>query len=97
MSGVRWFKGSEPGEYYCTLPFKLKPNRPRQNRLRQNRLRQNRVRSIRNTEDLCVICYSNLANITLVPCGHDNICENCYLQLNNNKCPFCRAIIETYR
>ena len=57
------------------------------------------VNSIRNLfiteddDDLCVVCYSNLSNITFYPCKHDNCCESCYLQLTPKKCPYCRANI----
>lgn len=43
-------------------------------------------------DDLCIICYNNLPNITLVDCGHENICENCFTQINK-KCPYCRSKI----
>ena len=59
------------------------------------------VNSIRNlfitgdedNDDLCVVCYDNLRNITFYPCKHDNCCESCYLQLTPKKCPYCRADI----
>ena len=59
------------------------------------------VNSIRNlfitgdedNDDLCVVCYVNLRNITFYPCKHDNCCERCYLQLTPKKCPYCRADI----
>ena len=60
------------------------------------------VYSIRNLfitddDDLCVVCYSNLPDITFYPCGHDNCCSVCYERLNG-KCPYCRSeIISTDR
>ena len=44
-------------------------------------------------EDICIICYDNHANIILFPCMHDNICDDCYFKLEDNKCPFCRKNI----
>jgi hypothetical protein len=38
-------------------------------------------------EDVCVVCYSNLQNITFYPCGHDKCCEACYLKVGE-KFPF---------
>ena len=45
-------------------------------------------------EDLCVVCYVNLPNITFYPCNHNNCCEGCYLQLEK-KCPYCRSPINS--
>ena len=61
------------------------------------------VNSIRNlfitgdedNDDLCVVCYDNLRNITFYTCKHDNCCERCYLQLTPKKCPYCRADIKS--
>ena len=62
---------------------------------------ENIVKSIRHLfiteedeDNLCVVCYSNLPDITFYPCNHDNCCEACYLQLRTPKtCPYCRTRI----
>jgi baculoviral IAP repeat-containing protein 7/8 len=49
-----------------------------------------------NTEnenkELCKICYEQIRNICLLPCGHVIICLDC--SLNLVKCPICRTMIE---
>lgn len=45
-----------------------------------------------NTEDLeCGICLEILIFPTTLPCHH-SFCIHCIKQVENNKCPFCRAI-----
>eukprot|EP00210_Caulerpa_lentillifera_P005202 g4970.t1 len=39
----------------------------------------------------CCICETRSVQITLVPCGHSNLCRKCSRKLNN--CPFCREPI----
>lgn len=44
-------------------------------------------------EDACTLCFDNLANIKLLPCGHKGFCDACSCQLE--VCPMCRSLIET--
>jgi len=39
----------------------------------------------------CCICETRSVQITLVPCGHSNLCRKCSRKLNS--CPFCRKPI----
>ena len=41
-------------------------------------------------EDKCIICFESKPNILFCNCGHLNLCESCYNNLENNKCPKCR-------
>ena len=48
----------------------------------------------------CMICYENYnyeknKPQILIPCGH-TICEFCFINLNNNKCPYCVQEIFTF-
>ena len=42
-------------------------------------------------EDKCIICFESKPNILFCNCGHLNLCESCYNNLENNKCPKCRS------
>ena len=40
----------------------------------------------------CGVCYlKNHDRITLVPCGHCNVCSSCYDKFSKKECPFCRV------
>ena len=41
---------------------------------------------------LCTICYESPIEVTLVPCGHQCICERCSKKMG--QCPMCRVRIE---
>ena len=43
-------------------------------------------------EDECVICMENKANILFCDCGHLIVCDECYHELENDKCPKCRKV-----
>lgn len=49
--------------------------------------------------DECIICYSEVPNIILVPCGHLCCCSGCFKALqtggNAKSCPICRRKVET--
>ena len=46
--------------------------------------------------DLCCICYTEMADTALIPCGHRNYCYECAGLLNKQKgCPVCRKAITT--
>lgn len=47
-------------------------------------------------KELCIICFTNRKDTTIMPCRHMCICYECAAQLrmNNNKCPICRGNIE---
>ena len=40
----------------------------------------------------CILCVNNRANIMLEPCQHSGFCEECTLRLDS--CPICRADIQ---
>jgi hypothetical protein len=40
---------------------------------------------------LCIICYENKKNYTVIPCGHVFSCEKCIVKIN--KCSICRISI----
>lgn len=42
-------------------------------------------------KDLCKICYSNIIEVLVVPCGHLVFCLQCSPSLD--KCPLCRQVI----
>ena len=50
-------------------------------------------------KNICIICHTNVNEITISPCGHKCICENCFLKLNalNNlkDCPMCKKPVES--
>uniref|UniRef100_A0A6C0H5F9 RING-type domain-containing protein n=1 Tax=viral metagenome TaxID=1070528 RepID=A0A6C0H5F9_9ZZZZ len=43
-------------------------------------------------EPECVICLSNMCQITYLPCGHKCVCNNCNTL---DTCPLCRVKIES--
>ena len=48
---------------------------------------------------LCCVCLTNNVNSQLKPCDHMIMCHDCAQQIKrrNQKCPFCRADIETVK
>lgn len=40
----------------------------------------------------CCLCEERPVQVTLVPCGHSNVCRKCSRKLTS--CPFCRSQIE---
>ena len=44
--------------------------------------------------DECVICFSEPTSVTLLPCRHECVCDECFRQVD--KCPVCRATFATY-
>mmetsp|Transcript_98642 Transcript_98642/g.318094 ORF Transcript_98642/g.318094 Transcript_98642/m.318094 type:complete len:1066 (-) Transcript_98642:431-3628(-) len=44
----------------------------------------------------CAICYEELANFLVVPCGHQCGCEECLtaVQHRSGRCPICRAPVQ---
>jgi hypothetical protein len=61
----------------------------------RNLFNENRETPTELDDENCVVCYSNLSNVTFYPCNHDNCCEECYLELNTKNCPYCRTEIIT--
>lgn len=51
------------------------------------------IKETTNEDHQCVICYNNAQNIKFVPCGHTHTCSECYINLTENECPFCRQDI----
>ena len=53
-----------------------------------------------NKTNKCKVCYSNEANILLLPCSHLGLCKQCHETVNNQvgdvKCPFCRTSSRGY-
>lgn len=50
---------------------------------------------IAHTDNQCNICYSSsLDNTVFLPCFH-HLCYNCYIQLQNHTCPWCRYNFES--
>jgi len=50
------------------------------------------LRSIQISEQDCILCVDDRANILLKPCQHTGFCERCALKLD--LCPICRAEIQ---
>ena len=51
--------------------------------------------------EACCVCYENQPQVTLLPCGHDNLCENCArawnetpVRFGGGSCPSCRDPIQ---
>ena len=53
---------------------------------------QSNINSILDNDEefkkLCIICYENKINYTIIPCGHTFSCEKCIVKIN--KCSICR-------
>lgn len=55
----------------------------------------------RKRNQKCDICCTEKTNYTRLPCGHDNMCTPCFLNVISNldedepqiKCPFCRHVV----
>jgi hypothetical protein len=45
---------------------------------------------------LCGICMLHDIDVVIKPCGHQVICEKCYLQLASPVCPLCRATVSGF-
>jgi hypothetical protein len=45
------------------------------------------------TELICIVCFENPKNIIYNPCGHYNMCNECYSKLRKKCCPTCRKDI----
>ena len=55
----------------------------------------NNIRSYK--DDKCVICINTNPTVLFCDCGHTCICEDCYILLEDNKCPKCRFNNKTIR
>jgi len=44
-------------------------------------------------DNICTVCLDVQKDCILHPCKHMCCCYNCYILLNNNKCPVCRKVI----
>jgi hypothetical protein len=51
--------------------------------------------TIGRTGRLCGICLQNQIDVSIVPCGHQVVCEECLKQLPP-VCPLCRSVIDRY-
>ena len=45
------------------------------------------------TELICIVCFENPKDIIYNPCGHYNMCNECYSKLKKKCCPTCRKDI----
>lgn len=53
-------------------------------------------RLLSNLNNTCVICNLIINNgILLIPCSHYQLCQDCFLKIDN-KCPQCRTEIKYY-
>lgn len=48
----------------------------------------------KSTEPTCIRCDNRVQNIILKPCGHVCICDECYFDLEEKRCPCCEANID---
>ena len=48
----------------------------------------------KNTEECCICIIQYNQKYALVPCGHTQMCFNCYNKLQQKKCPLCKKQIE---
>eukprot|EP00039_Didymoeca_costata_P018031 m.331872 g.331872 ORF g.331872 m.331872 type:complete len:251 (-) comp16806_c0_seq1:144-896(-) len=48
-------------------------------------------------ETLCVVCMDNNSVVTIIPCKHKCVCNNCFLHLLHlgGRCPVCRVVFTT--
>ena len=61
-------------------------------------IREQRINSIQSyKDDKCIICLNTNPTILFCDCGHTCICEECYILLDENKCPKCRTNNKTIR
>lgn len=46
-------------------------------------------------EELCCLCFANIGDSVIMPCGHGGICNPCALELFSGckDCPICRNVI----
>ena len=45
-------------------------------------------------ENNCKICFTNSIEIAIIPCGHLQLCYECFSKINDGKCPFCKQEME---
>lgn len=57
----------------------------------ESRVSKNRVGE--QTENICVICFSQPRNCIIMDCGHVCCCYSCYQALVQRRCPICRQDI----
>ena len=61
-------------------------------------IRREKLNIIRSfKDDKCIICLSTNPTILFCDCGHTCTCEECYILLDENKCPKCRTNNKTIR
>ena len=61
-------------------------------------IRREKLNIIRSfKDDKCIICLSSNSTILFCDCGHTCICEDCFILLDENKCPKCRTNNKTIR
>ena len=61
-------------------------------------IRREKISSIRSyKDDSCVICIEAKPDILFCDCGHLCVCEECFLVLNEDKCPKCREYNKVIR
>ena len=59
----------------------------------KNKEKLNRFKKYRKRVNCCV-CLLKIPRLSsLVPCGHCNMCDNCFSKLKQKLCPICRQKI----
>jgi hypothetical protein len=50
-------------------------------------------RAVRDTTELCYICFENASDVVLIQCGHAGVCHSCVRRILglDRRCPLCRA------
>ncbi|KAI1725693.1 zinc finger, c3HC4 type (RING finger) domain-containing protein [Ditylenchus destructor] len=43
------------------------------------------------TPNACIFCFSNLADVVFLPCGHNVICDKCRFNYLEYECPMCKS------
>ena len=54
---------------------------------------QNAVANVVDDATACKICYDRRAKVLTLPCRHAVMCEECAIQIVDNRCPVCRTDI----
>lgn len=50
----------------------------------------NNIQKIFMSDVKCSICYENINNVILLPCKHFCVCKDCYLKMDEKRCPNCK-------
>jgi hypothetical protein len=63
------------------------------------RFQVNRITVMADESDLCGVCFDNVADTIILPCGHIGYCHQCMMQWfeRQKSCPTCREKDATYK